>query len=227
MLPSPESASPSPKNTSDSPSAGVRMSRSGRLPASICAEQGPRAGMPFAFGPLEMRVEDALRQLCIAGMAGVAGVGQRDAQRALVVLGDALVGGARLRGAAGDIGNQGAMIAQEVRRPIRQLLAVQEIERLLGLVLRLINPGARQRARQFADRMAARLLEMIFGFLVAALLEGRRAPGMRGRCGGRAVPATSLRASVSTRGQLPSLASIWNAYSTSTSLSGSCCSALP
>ena len=106
-------------------------------------------------------------------LAGVAGVGQRDAQRALVVLGYALIGGARFRRAAGDIGNQRAMIAQEVRRPVRQLLPVQQLERFVGFVLRLIDPGARQRARQFADRVAARLVEVIFGFLVAARLEGR------------------------------------------------------
>ena len=134
-----------------------------------------------------MCVENALRQFRIAGMAGMAGEGERDAQRPLVVLGDALVGGAGLRGAAGDVADQGAMIAQEVQRPVRQLLPVQESERLLGLVLRLINPGARQRARQFADRMAARLQEVVFGFLVAARLEGGQPQecargAMRGLC---------------------------------------------
>ena len=104
----------------------------------------------------------------------MARVGQRDAQRALVVLGYPLVGCARFRRAAGDIGDQRTMIAQEVRRPIRQILAVQKLERFLGFILRLIDPGARQRARQFADRVAARLGEVIFGLLVATSLEGRQ-----------------------------------------------------
>ena len=112
-------------------------------------------GMAVALGPLEVRLEEAQRQLGIAGVGRMPRVGERDAQRALVVLGYALVGGARLGAASGLIGEQRAMIAQVVLRPVRRLLGrIEDGQRLLGLVLRPIEPGARQRARQLADGVA-------------------------------------------------------------------------
>ena len=55
-------------------------------------QQCPRVGVPLAFDALEVSAEDALRQLGLAGAGGVTGIGERDAQDALVVLRDSAVG---------------------------------------------------------------------------------------------------------------------------------------
>ena len=182
--------------------------------------------MPVALGPLEVRLEHAQRQLGIAGVGGVPGVGERDAQRALVVLGHALVGGARLGAAPGRVGDQRAMVAQVVLRPVRLLRRVEKTERLLGLVLRLVEPGPRQRAGQLADRVGAGRLEVLVGFRVAPRLEvDEPQEGVGGAMRGlrlRRARAPALRARpVAFDG------SIRNDCSTSTSLPGSRASALP
>ena len=97
--------------------------------------------------------------------------GKRHAQRALIVLGNALVGGARLGLATGLVGEQRAMIAQIVLRPVRLLRRFEDGKRLLGLALRLIQPGPRQGAGQLADGIGAGRLEMLVRRLVALRLE--------------------------------------------------------
>jgi hypothetical protein len=83
--------------------------------------QGPRDRMSIALDPLEVRLEQAQRQLGIAAAGGVPRIGEGDAQRALVVLGDLFVGGAGFGAASGLVGQQRAMVAQVVLRPVRLL----------------------------------------------------------------------------------------------------------
>ena len=63
--------------------------------------QRPRNRVAVVLGALGVRLEHAQRQLGIAAVGRVPRVGEGYAQRALVVLGDALVGGARLGAAPG------------------------------------------------------------------------------------------------------------------------------
>src|SRR5262249_40662974 len=76
-------------------------------------------GMAIGLGLIEVGLEDALRQLAVAGVGSMPGERQRNAQGLLVVGGDLLVGGLRLGAAAGDVGEERAVIAQIELGPIR------------------------------------------------------------------------------------------------------------
>ena len=112
------------------PSLGVEIRSEVRSLASICSCRARAEGCPSFF---EVRLEEAQRQLLIPDMTGGTGVGERDAQCALIILGDALIGGARLRGAPRLIAQQRPVIAQVVLRPVRLLGQVEEGERLCVL----------------------------------------------------------------------------------------------
>ena len=60
------------------------------------------------------------------------------------------------------------MKAQIVLGPVWLLGRIEKGERLLGLVLRLVEPGPSQRARQLADRVGAGRLEVLVGRFEAA-----------------------------------------------------------
>ena len=133
--------------------------------------QRPRNRMPIGLHALGMRLEHAQRLLGIASVGGTAGVGQRHAQCALVVLGHAVVGGAGLGVAPCLVGQKRPVEAQIILGPVGLLGRVEEGQRLLGFVLRLIEPGAGQRARQLTDGIGAGRLEVLVGRLVALRLE--------------------------------------------------------
>ena len=73
---------------------------------------------------------------------------------------------------AGEIGDQGAMVALIELGPIGVAQGVEHGERLVGLSGRLLHPGPRQDRGEIGDRPLARRGEMLVGFLVFALLEG-------------------------------------------------------
>ena len=125
-----------------------------------------RAGIDFVLqrlglwvavrlGLIEVCLQDALGQLGIAAVGGMTGVGQCDAQRALIVGGNALVGGACLGATAADVADQRSMIAQIELGPVGQLRGIEQTQRLRRLALGFGDPGAGHRTRQFADRVPA------------------------------------------------------------------------
>ena len=128
--------------------------------------------MALALGTVEVLLEDGAGKLGVAERGRVPGVGQRRAERPVVLLEHLLVGGARFHGAAGDVGDQRLVVGDVELRPLGRLLAVDDLERRVGLALGQLDPGASQRARQFADGAAAGALEMRVGLVVGAALEG-------------------------------------------------------
>ena len=125
--------------------------------------------MAVTLAPVEVILEHRAGELGVARLNGVAREGERSAQRAAVLAEHALVGGASVGPAAGEIGDQRAMVAQIELRPFGLLGGFERRERGIGIALGLLDPGDGERACQLADGTAARCLEMLFG-----LLEGAR-----------------------------------------------------
>ena len=117
-------------------------------------------GMAVALGLLEVRLEQAQRQLGIAAVGRVPRVGEGDAQRALVVLGNALVGGARLGAASGLSRSAARDDSADSTAPIPALLGrIEERPAPPGSCPAPVEPGAGQRARQLADGIALAALK--------------------------------------------------------------------
>ena len=72
---------------------------------------------------------------------------------------------------AGQIGDQATVIALIELGPIGVAQAVERGESLIGLAVGLLHPGAGERRGEIGDRPLARRREILFGVLVAALLE--------------------------------------------------------
>ena len=165
---------------------GGRAHQQLRPPAGrdLC-KQGARMRMPVGLGLLQVRHEDALRKLHVAGIGSAGRKGQSDPENALIAFRDAAVGRACVGRASGHIGEKCAVIAHEGAGPIGKLRRIEGAERLVALLLRLRDPGSRQGVRQLADRADGDALEVVLGLRVAAGLErSQTQEGMRQAVGG-------------------------------------------
>ena len=120
---------------------------------------------------VEIRLQRFLGRLDFAVVGETLRGSQCRAQRALVAGCQLVVGGAGLDLAAADIGQQGAVIADHRLRPFGLPGVVEKIECVLGFTFGLLQPCARQKASQLADRVDRRCLEMLVGQSVVALFE--------------------------------------------------------
>ena len=100
------------------------------------------------------------------------GIGIRHSERRRALLEGLREGNPRRVALAGDIGDQGAVIALIELRPVGVAQRIEGGERLIGLAGGLLHPGARQNRGQIGDRALARRGEMLVGLLIVALLEG-------------------------------------------------------
>ena len=86
---------------------------------------------------------------------------------------------------AGQVGDQGAVIALIELGPVGVAQAVERGEGLVGLAVGLLHPGAGEGRGEIGDRSLARRGEILVGVLVAALLERLAAEQEAGDAVGR------------------------------------------
>ena len=123
--------------------------------------------MRLALRLVELIFQNLLGKLHIAVVGGVLGIGQRRPQRAAVLTEHLFKRRARVRLAAGNVGHQRAVIAQIELRPFRLLRQIDALQRARHVAGGELGPAARDRRRQFADRIFGRGFEMFVGFCVS------------------------------------------------------------
>ena len=134
---------------------------------------GGNRGMQGTAGRLAILLEDRLGECEFSRRGGVMQVRDRDAGHARVGLEDASEVLAGQRGLPGQVGNQRAMVAEIVLRPLRTLRVLEVRQRKLGAATALGHPGARQCTRQLTDGARRRLVEVAIGGAELTRLEGR------------------------------------------------------
>src|SRR5262249_45258831 len=119
--------------------------------------------MGFGVAPIDVRLENSERQLQIAVVGGVARESKSNARSFLVVLGYALIGNPRFSTPSRLVGEQSAMVAELVLGPLGLIGRFERAQRVLGFILRLQDPSARQRIDQLTDCCGSGRLKMLLG----------------------------------------------------------------